>query len=71
MKWENEAPFDCLLFSNVSVKNYQNWLMYVEVVARRSSVFFGTHCPTKTVDDGDNAYIIFIYVLALAEAGYQ
>ena len=48
MRWESKvhltACLSCFL-SNISAKNYQNWLMYVKVVASQSSViFFETHC---------------------------
>jgi len=35
-------------FSNISAKNYQNRLIYVEVVASQSTVVFETHCTITT-----------------------
>jgi len=31
-------------FSNISAKNYQNWLMYIEVIVCNVSVVFWRHC---------------------------
>jgi len=44
LRWENKVPFDCLLFSNISAKNYPNRSMFFKVIASQSSVFFETQC---------------------------
>jgi len=45
-----KVPFDCIL-SNIPAKNYQNRLMYVEVIASQSNVdFLGHSVYTLTAD---------------------
>ena len=42
MRSENNAHFDCLLAQKMSAKRYQNWLMYIEIIARQIVTFLDT-----------------------------
>jgi len=45
VRWGGKVKYHFCFLRNISAKNYQNLLMYVEVVASQSSlVFFETHC---------------------------
>jgi len=40
LRWENKASLTAYFLSNISAENYQNRLMYIEVIASQSSAVF-------------------------------
>ena len=58
------ASFDCYFICNISTENYQNWWMFVEVIASpRRDVFLGhsvASCVTHVCDDVLILWEIFI-----------